>query len=511
MTGPEQDRLDEMIERQMAGTVPGEAVVEEVNPWYEPITRIVTGMALTGITLNFLYLQYLLPTLGIVLQYLGFRTLRRSGPAFRLAWALSLVRLIWQAVVLVLDVTPWLPSGALNYALGFAAMGVQIIQLLALRAGLRRICREAGIEQQGDPLRAAVIWQLVIVVLAFSPLAQSWLAFIPMIAAFALIIRSLARVGGSLGGAGYCFVPAPVRMSSGLLKWGYLLLCLVLVLLTSFCVNHPRLDAQPVPETQGEAETRQALAALGLPEDVLADLPDEHVRALEGALRVDVQEETLIFHTSDSHEERMRQAEMPEESLAYDFVPPAPENRDWVDPCPTLLSRMAYIELPDSRMAVLNWFAWQQGGAHWGDAVMLGWQDSYEYLTGQIGGALLYEKDGQAYTAPIPRLNDGVVTTNDWFFGTQSDPRITGTVSYPFGAQDQRGYVLYILQLRDLEYTARLHGNTMLNYRHRVQPFSLPYRTPAELASGWTDNTLRQHLGLFEAVGRDGGQTDTGL
>ena len=54
MTGPEQDRLDEMIERQMAGTVPGEAVVEEVNPWREPITRIVTGMALTGITLNFL-------------------------------------------------------------------------------------------------------------------------------------------------------------------------------------------------------------------------------------------------------------------------------------------------------------------------------------------------------------------------------------------------------------------------------------------------------------------------
>ena len=91
MTGPEQDRLDEMIEQGLGEILPGEGVVEEVNPWREPIGRIAAGMALTGITLNFLYLQYLLPTLGAALQYLGFRTLRRSGPAFRIAWGLSLV------------------------------------------------------------------------------------------------------------------------------------------------------------------------------------------------------------------------------------------------------------------------------------------------------------------------------------------------------------------------------------------------------------------------------------
>ena len=68
MTGPEQDRLDEMIEQGLGEIVPGEGVVEEVNPWREPIGRIAAGMALTGITLNFLYLQYLLPTLGAALQ-----------------------------------------------------------------------------------------------------------------------------------------------------------------------------------------------------------------------------------------------------------------------------------------------------------------------------------------------------------------------------------------------------------------------------------------------------------
>lgn len=480
MTGPEQDRLDEMIEQGLGEIVPGEGVVEEVNPWREPIGRIAAGMALTGITLNFLYLQYLLPTLGAALQYLGFRTLRRSGPAFRIAWGLSLVELVWHAVWLMLSASPWRLEGMTAYALGLAGMAVQIARLLLLRAGLQDVCRRAEVEPQGDPLRAAVIWQVLIAVLAFSPLAQSWLAAIPMIIAFVLIIQSLERVGGSLGGAGYCFVDAPVRVSSGVMKWGYLLGCFALVLLTSTVVNHPRLDAQPVP-AQGEAETRQALTALGLPEEVLADLSDEHVRALEGALRVDVQQEMMSFYSSTTTETQKADADA---------------NR--------LCSYIIYIELPDSRMAVLNYFDWQQGGAYWGDAVMLGWQDTYEYLTGQIGGALLYEKNGQAYTAPIPRLNNGVVTTTDWFSGIQSYPRITGTVSYPFGAQNQRGYVLYILQLRDLGYWGRLNGNTSITYRHRLQPFSLPYQTPAELTSGWTDNTLQQRLGLFQAVGPDG-------
>ena len=480
MTGPEQDRLDEMIEQGLGEIVPGEGVVEEVNPWREPIGRIAAGMALTGITLNFLYLQYLLPTLGAALQYLGFRTLRRSGPAFRIAWGLSLVELVWHAVWLMLSASPWRLEGMTAYALGLAGMAVQIARLLLLRAGLRDVCRRAEVEPKGDPLRAAVIWQVLIAVLAFSPLAQSWLAAIPMIIAFVLIIQSLERVGGSLGGAGYCFVNAPVRVSSGVMKWGYLLGCFALVLLTSTVVNHPQLDAQPVP-AQGEAETRQALTALGLPEEVLADLSDEHVRALEGALRVDVQQEMMSFYSSTTTETQKADADA---------------NR--------LCSYIIYIELPDSRMAVLNYFDWQQGGAYWGDAVMLGWQDTYEYLTGQIGGALLYEKNGQAYTAPIPRLNNGVVTTTDWFSGIQSYPRITGTVSYPFGAQNQRGYVLYILQLRDLGYWGRLNGNTSITYRHRLQPFSLPYQTPAELTSGWTDNTLQQSLGLFQAVGPDG-------
>ena len=476
MTGPEQDRLDEMIEQGLGDIVPSEGVVEEVNPWREPISRIAAGMALTGITLNFLYLQYLLPTLGAALQYLGFRTLRRSGPAFRLAWGLSLVRLVWYAAWLMLSASPWMPEGTLSYALGLAGMAVQIVQLLALRAGLRDVCRRAEVEQQGDPLGAAVIWQLLIVLLAFSPLAQSWLAVIPMLIAFALIIRSLVRVGGSLGGAGYCMMDAPVRISSGVMKWGYLLGCFVLVLLTSAVVNHPRLDAQPVP-AQGEAETRQALAALGMPEEVLADLSDEHVRALEGALYVEVAEDQLVFHTDKEHDNLAR---------------PSPEP----DTCPVLQAATVYTELPDNRMAVLTWFLWEDNKVYWRDGFDLWWGDTPHEL---IGGALLYNRDGKTYTATIPDLYDSTETTQDIFWGAATAQHIIGTVGYPFGSSQQRGYILYILQLEE----GRGSGNTNMTYYHQRIPFALPYQATKErMLAGSASNVppFRQHFTYYETI-----------
>lgn len=473
MTGPERDRLDEMIEQGLGDIVPGEGVIEEVNPWRRPIGRIAAGMALTGITLNFLYLQYLLPTLGAALQYLGFRTLRRSGPAFRLAWVLSLVRLVWHAVWLMLSASPWMPEGTLSYALGLVGMAVQIVQLLALRAGLREVCRRAEVEQQGDPLGAAVIWQLLIVVLALSPLSQSWLAVIPMLIAFGLIIRSLVRVGGSLGGAGYCFVDAPVWVGSRMMMLGYFLGCLALVALTCVAVNHPRLDAQPLP-APGEAETRQALAALGLPENVLADLSDEHVRALEGALYVEVQEETLAFRP-------------PWANTTEGQLPPGTHQ---------MRSLAIYIELPDKRMVELNWFEWIQGSACWRDGLRAGGGDDPQTY---FGGRLLYDKDGKTYTTPILALSDREITINSLFFGADTSRYIIGTISFPFASERQRGYVLRELQFEP----GRACNNGNMWYFHMRQPLELPYRTTEERVSsvGWSrDPFAQQHFTFYETL-----------
>lgn len=480
MTGPERDEFDRMIEQEIADTIPTQGVVDEVNPWHEPIDRIAGGLALTGITLNFLYLQYLLPAVGVVLQYLGFRALRRNGAAFRLAWALSVVRLVWVGAFLVLSVTPWLPTGNLDIGLGLAGMGIQIVQMLALRAGLRQVCRTADIEPKSDPLKAAVCWEGFILVLAFSPLAHSWLAAIPMLIAFVCIVRALFRLGEAMGEAGYCFTAAPVRLNTSAVRWGFLGGCLLLMLALSVCVNHPRLDAAPMEE-HGEAEIRQQLADLGLPEEVLADLTDEDVRALDGAFHVACCAEMLAFGPDAQSMTLCDQTNAPERAPIGPEIPPGKD---------TMIASTYYIELPEYRMAVLHRLAWVQGSAYWGDAFSA-FEDS-DYGYDLIGGRLVYEKRGQTYAAPIPDLADNTVTTTN-MFGTYTSNQISGVISYPLGADNPRGYMLYGMQLDE----NRVFGATGINYYHASQPFCLPYRTPRDRTLGWNDHARLQHYTNF--------------
>ena len=485
MTGPERDEFDRMIAQEIAGTVPSQGVVEEVNPWREPIGRIAWGLALTGITLNFLYLDYLLPAVGVVLQYLGFRALRRNGVEFRLAWLLSIVRLIWVGAFLVLSVTPWLPIGDLDMALGLTGMILQIVQLLALRAGLRQVCRTAGIEPKSDPLKAAACWEGLILVLAISPLAHSWLTAIPMLIAFVCIVRALFRLGETMGEAGYCFTAAPVHLNTEVVRWGYLGGCLLLMLALSACVNHPRLDAAPMEE-HGETAIRQQLSDLGLPDEVLADLTDEDVRALDGALHVQVEEHLLVFHTDEGHEDTAESCD-----------------------CPALTAETVYTELPGYRMAVLNWFQWERGSAYWNDGFDL-WWDSSPYTL--IGGRLLYEKDGTTYTAPIPGLRGATETIQDIMWGETVMTHINGTVGYPFGASQQRGYVQYVIELG----AERASGNTCMSYFHQRFPISIPYQSVRDrmLAGGaWSNRPpYRQHLTMYHTIfGRGGEASGVGL
>lgn len=58
-------------------------IAEVVTPWRKSINRVIGGLALTTLTLNFLALDYILPAIGLVLMLLGFRTLRQENKWFQ--------------------------------------------------------------------------------------------------------------------------------------------------------------------------------------------------------------------------------------------------------------------------------------------------------------------------------------------------------------------------------------------------------------------------------------------
>ena len=98
------DDFDRHIMEELSQIPPAE--LPRFTPWRPAMDRIVVGTALLTFRFQFFYLQYLLPLLGAVLVYLGYRSLRLENRWFRLGWLLSALLLASHMALDVLAATP---------------------------------------------------------------------------------------------------------------------------------------------------------------------------------------------------------------------------------------------------------------------------------------------------------------------------------------------------------------------------------------------------------------------
>ena len=100
------DRDFDALLESSVDALPSDDVVRGVTPWRSAMDRILTGFALGAVTFHFLRLEILLPSVGVLLHLLGFRSLRRENRWFHLGWIMAGIHLAVQMTVLVLGGTP---------------------------------------------------------------------------------------------------------------------------------------------------------------------------------------------------------------------------------------------------------------------------------------------------------------------------------------------------------------------------------------------------------------------
>ena len=159
--------FDRMLSEQLAHQPVPESAVRRVTPWSTAIGYLTWGLILTTLHLDFLYLQYLLPTVGFALLVLGLRSLRRENRMFFVGWVFSLAQAVWYLATLLLDATA-LPLPIDATAIGLIVTGADLIQLLLVRQGLKQVFARSGQTMPSDPLLRVIVWQLIAVGLALS-------------------------------------------------------------------------------------------------------------------------------------------------------------------------------------------------------------------------------------------------------------------------------------------------------------------------------------------------------
>ncbi len=421
--------FEELLARELTELPPDDEIVARTNSWEEPVTRIAMGLTLTTIKLNFLWLNYLLPGIGYLMLLLGFRALRRENRWFAAGWGLSLLRLAGWMCTLVEASTGWRgPEIENSLPLILLAVAIQAGYFLILRKALAEVFQKAEVPWERDPLLLLAGLTVAMAVLALSPLSNSWLAAIPTLGFYIYALNALYHLPEKLSDAGYALAAAPVAVSEKTVKWVYWLLCLAIVTAGSLYAAHIPLEAAPDTGARS-APVRQELLALGFPEEQLQDLPDSALEGLSGVLNLDVSQELLMF---DPHSE----PEYNSYGLVYQYVDaPGTANLDVT---------AVTAELPGHQFRTFLFFQWKSmsygadHGPFWTDSFLFRPEESAGET--RYTGALLYEKGGESWIAPIPELTmKGHTATG--FFGTSNFQAITGRVNYPMGAENRRGWL----------------------------------------------------------------------
>lgn len=470
------DDAFEALLAQSVAELPPEEIVADVTPWRRAMNRILFGMALCAITLNFLCLNYILPAIGTVLLLLGFRTLRRENRWLGGCFAVTVIRAACFFATLILNTTI-LQSAVFTPAVTTTLTVTNAVLLLALYfcfwRGLLAVQKKAGLPAQAGGALALIVWYALVCVLAAVQYG-GWVVPIAMLVGYGFILRSLYRLSGALDEAGYAIVPGPVRVTDR---------CIALVLAAVLGIGGAlgylfggsyRMDWQPVdtPEQVQTEAIRQQLLDLGFPEAVLDDLTPEDIAACDGALRVVV--ETEDYPVNDGRNVLWEAYnEKHERYYVQDTVYDIKELR---------LTGVA-VQLPGAQETwrVYHHFLWTTDPGFCGTEVLQIWpadenmQDGWRFA-GDVTGRVLYDRDGQTFTASYHTLGRQTYTADSVFFGQRTNSDLFAPFSMPRHAEHARGYVAYTAAAVQSGYLL----NSWCNYTHQQSLLQYPAVTAME-------------------------------
>ena len=417
------------------------------TPWHSALKQLCWGLALTSITLNFLYLDCLLPTLGGVLLWLGMRSLRQQNTCFRLGYGLSWLMCLLRMVNLTLLATPATQNGSLLLGLGSCGSLVNWLLYLCLWLGLRGVFHQAHLPPKTRYAGWLVVCYTFLLGVAVFPL--STLLLLPILVVWVLLIVGLSRTHRSLDQAGYAVHPAPVRVSN---RWAMVawlgLTALAVGAGMALSLRLPMEMVEPLETNTQQSQLRTHLEDLGFPANLLQQLPDSQVAQLEEATHIQV-------------------------DRGGNFSPDADVSGLSMDVVSVLFAHTGDIQM-------YAFFQWKTPPEHRmleGIHLIPNVQDlALSVQLDQPEGVLQWEEDGQSFQAPLGTLFTSppeilLATSPQWYHYADI------TFSLPKEGENIRGYITWGLH----GFFTMTNFNAQVTYLHQESPFLYPWDTPCNV------------------------------
>lgn len=238
-----------------------------------------------------------------------------------------------------------------------------------------------------------------------------------------------------------------------------------------FC-KYP-MDWQPVKSGMTEkAETIKAeLLTLGFPENILSDLSEEDILSMENPIEVavDVMDHPMnegrevreVITDGDRKEIHLNRVyDVKELRVTGIAVRLNGERENW-----KIIQHFDWVVTPDF------------SGTESVRIIPASHLDEWNLNSG-FSGRLLYDKEGETYTAPYVSLGKESYTSNSIFWGDQAQQDVFAAFSMPNDGENHRGYVCYTIESNRPEVVTII--DSWFFYAHQQNLLQYPVMTATE-------------------------------
>lgn len=471
--------FNNILERN-GSDVPSEDVCTDVTPWRKAMDYVLFGIALCSITLNICGLNYILPTIGMVLSLLGFRTLRKENIWFRNCFILTVIRTAYHFSILILNTTilqKTIFTSQTTSNLTTVNFLLQIAEFFCLWCGLRAVQRKANLSPKAGGAFALIIWYVLMGILSIIRY-NNLMIIVSMIIGYIFIIHNIYKHSKELD---------ETRCSIQIISTKVTDLCIVFILVSILIIgctlgylfggSYP-MDWNTVDSSEHTKveKIKNNLVELGFPENILNDLTPEDISACDGALQV-------VVHTTDTPMENLKLI-----PTYYDEEENNNTQETDSDTTKFCLTDIG-VQLPgkQERWMIVHHFLWTANPGFYGTESIQLWPAYQNDPDGwssdsKITGRLLYDKNGETMVAPYYSLEKQTFSSDSILWDNQTSTDVFATFSMPRQGKNHRGYVAYsTIAIQDDFFI-----NSWVNYTHQQSWLQYPAMTAMEHRTTYT-------------------------
>lgn len=462
------EEFERFLQQEASGINVSERIAKSVNPWKKSTNMIFAGLVLQLFTVAIYYLNYILPILGMILVFFGFRILSGENKWFMAGKIMAFVKCIGWIVSRVSESIMWLDSSAQErfyMSMRWFNVVLMLMIIICLWGGFKQVQKKSN--SPAHTLSFAMFF-FAYLLLAMAAFVVKDAVLLPVIfaLAFIVILFSIRRIFKRISVAGYAIDSKVVKIPNFVFVVFFAVLTVGGIFIShTFFTSYP-MDFKPVENTvnaQVDSAEKQLLEK-GLPEEILELLTDDDIIQCKNPVRI-------VVKDVDTY-----------------------KANDW-DKYLTLRTVMVQLEGESETWKIIHAFRWEKTlTKHHSDCIHFDPvycdEENYWMKSGKITGQVLYDEDGKVFVSPY-NIREDVIgkskNTDDIFYSLwgngEGTRQAVGEFTFPKNAESSRGYIAY-----DVTSDSRgEYASSYFTYTHDDE-FIYPYKKASDYR--WESTTI---------------------